>query len=281
MTYSWFKIKPFSTTVGEKYDAQKDVDLMMLCEKIPDVLFAVFNLPKSRFTLCLRVPSNAGMMVRSIRSFGVESCDLPVVTKINALVQLKLAKNSVYPLGDKLAISNIFSVITNAPYGVFVIKLYHTDSKPIISKYEKLAQKSKTSDTVHLDPHISKAKQKSECTLFFRCNMFFGVQNISDIKAFQSIIPYASEHIEPNRLVPAKIILSKAKNLDAATDHLKKIVTTQSNHKNMILSNQDILTFVRFPQNPEHLGLEPATFPTMASDSFDERFFDLSNPSEL
>jgi len=282
-SYSWYKINPFSSSVAEKYDEQKDIDLQMLCHNISDVLFVVFKLPKTGLTLCLRVPTSYRSMVESITSFGFEYCEFPIVTNIDAFVKLKLAKNFVYPLvSDETAItSNIFSVLSDSPYGVFGIKLRHAPSKPVTKRYEVLQNKKKkrnndgngSSNTIHIDPYEKMAKQKSECTSFFYSEMFFGIKNIFDITKFMKVIPYTAQHVEPNHLIRGKIVTSTKKNFDAATDYLKKTVMVQCNNKNMILSDYDILPFVRFPENSQILGLDSAKSPTMASDSFAEREF--------
>ena len=276
MEYSWYKINPFSSSVGEKYDVKKDQDLLMLCRNIPDVLFTVFRLPFSGTTLCLRIPKPHERMVESITSFGHNYCEFPIATKIDSFVSLKLAKSSLYPLAcDHATSSDIFSVLSDAPFGVFGIKLRHAPSKPVTAKYRSLLRKKSRQhdDNAHLDPYEKDAKQKSERTIFFYSEIFFGVQKISDIDAFRDIIPYTSQHMEPNRLLRAKTITSKEKNLDAATKILMKTMTEKCKGKNMILSDNDILSFVKFPDNPQNVSLDTATSSTMASDSFDEREF--------
>ena len=276
MEYSWYKINPFPSSAGEKYDEKKDQDLLMLCRNIPDFLFAVFRLPFSGTTLCLRVPKSHERMVESIPSFGSNHCEFPIATKIDSFVRLKLAKSSLYPLAcEKTASSDIFSLLSDAPFGVFGIKLRPAPSKTVTAKYRSLLRKkSKQHDgNTHFDPYEKNAKLKSECTTFFYSEIFFGVQKISDIGAFMGIIPYTSQHIEPNCLLQAKTVTSREKNLDAATKVLMKTMTEKCKGKNMILSDHDILSFVRFPENPQNVSLNTATSSTMASDSFDEREF--------
>ena len=287
-SYSWFKISPFPSSVGEKYDEQKDNDLHMLCHNIPDVLFMVFKLPVTGLTMWIRIPTSYRSIIESIKSFGVEYHDGVIVTKkIDALVKFKFAKNFVYPLVyDKTAIeSNIFSVLSDSPYGVFGIKLRHAPSKPVTKQYESMLNKKKRNENkgkdgdnsvspIHVDPYEKMAKQKSECTSFFYSEIFFGVDKISHVEEFMKVIPYTSQHIEPNRLIRAKIVTSKEKNLSAAIEFLEKVAITQCNSdKKTILSGLDILPFVRFPESPQIFGLESAKSPTMASDSVDEREF--------
>ncbi len=276
MEYSWFKINPFSSSVDEKYDEKKDDDLLMLCRNIPDIMFVIFKTPSAGTTLFLRVPTTHQRMVESIVSFGADLCEKHIIL-VDSFVRLKLEKSFLYPLvSDKTVTSEIFSVFSDAPYGIFGIKLSHAPSKPIVSKYKSFLQKKarkNDEDKIHVDPYEKMIKQKSECTRFFYSEIFFGVQKLSDTGAFHDIIPHTAQHVEPNRLVQAKITIAKEKDLDAATKILKKTLETKCMGKNMILSDFDILPFVRFPTHPQNIGLDSAAIPTMASDSFDEREF--------
>ena len=271
--YIWYKLQPYPAAVGERYDNTKDEDLLMLCRNISDVLFMVFKLQTSGMTIAIRVPKMNQSMIESIKSFGVVQCEYPLITKLDAFVTLKLAKNYVYPLvPDTKLSSDIYSIISDAPYGIFGIKLGHADSKHVIRKYKSLLKKRpKNRDIVHVDPYEKLAKLKSESTSFYYAELFYGVKQISDIDTFERVIPYTSDTLEPNRLIRGRVYTAKEKNLTAATRILQKTVKSKLKSKKIVLSEQDILPFIKFPEQPHSLGLDTATSPVMSSgDQSDE-----------
>ena len=271
--YIWYKLQPYAAAVGERYDNTKDEDLLMLCRNISDVLFMVFKLQTSGMTIAIRVPKMNQSMIESIKSFGVVQCEYPLITKLDAFVTLKLAKNYVYPLvPDTKLSSDIYSIISDAPYGIFGIKLGHADSKHVIRKYKSLLKKRpRNSDTVHVDPYEKLAKLKSESTSFYYAELFYGVKQISDIDTFERVIPYTSDSLEPNRLIRGRVYTAKEKNLAAATRILQKTVKSKLKSKKIVLSEQDILPFIKFPEQPHSLGLDTAASPVMSSgDQSDE-----------
>ena len=96
--YLWYKIKPFATSAGEKYDEKKDEDLLMLCKNIPDILFQVFKTPQDGTTITLRVPESFGEKITAIESFGSTLNISPIMMKVDVFSTLRLAKKSVYPI---------------------------------------------------------------------------------------------------------------------------------------------------------------------------------------
>lgn len=273
--YSFYEINPFAASVDEKYDDKKDLDLLMLCRDIPDVVFLVFNLPQTGISMYLRVPEESKGKVDAIESFGTREDDNYITTQIQSLVNLKLAKSFIYPLINDDVESDIFSYIKDAPYGIFGIKLNHNSSKKIISKYKSLLRK-KDEDGICVDPYEKLAKQKFECTVFFRAEIFFGVKQIDKIDLFAKAIPHTVKH-SVNYLKQKNKTSISEKNQDRATTTLKKILSSNCKGKNMILSDQEISQFIRFPKNPQTIGLDSAKTPTMATTSFDEKVFDKIN----
>ena len=271
--YIWYKLQPYATAVGEKYDDTKDEDLLMLCRNISDILFIVFKLQTSGMTIAIRIPKMNQSMMESINSFGVIQCEYPLITKLDAFITLKLAKNYVYPLvPDTKLSSDIYSIMSDAPYGIFGIKLGHADSKYVTRKYKSLLKKRpKNRDIVHVDPYERFAKLKSESTSFYYAELFYGVKKISDIDSFEKVIPYTSSTLEPNRLIRGRVYTAKEKSLDAATKILQKTVKSKLKSKKIVLSEQDILPFVKFPEQPHNLSLDTAASPVMSSgDQSDE-----------
>ncbi len=265
--YIWYKLLPYSTAVGEKYDDTKDEDLLMLCRNIPDILFLIFKLQSSGMTIAMRVPKIYQSMMESIQSFGIVHNEYPLVTKLDAYVTLKLAKNYVYPLVPDIKLSSdVYSIISDAPCGVFGIKLGHAPSKHVTRRYKSLLKKSKKAqDTVHVDPYEKFAKQKAESTSFYYAEIFYGVKKISDIEPFEKTIPYTSDTLEPNHLITSRVFTARQKNLDAATKILQKTVKSKPKSRKTILSEQDIRPFVKFPEQPHILGLDTAASPVMSS----------------
>ena len=271
--YIWYKLQPYAVAVGERYDNTKDEDLLMLCRNISDILFMVFKLQTSGMTIAIRVPKMNQSMIESIKSFGVVQCEYPLITKLDAFVTLKLAKNYVYPLvPDTKLSSDMYSIISDAPYGIFGINLGHADSKHVIRKYKSLLKKRpRNRDIVHVDPYEKLAKLKSESTSFYYAELFYGVKQISDIDTFERVIPYTSDSLEPNRLIRGRVYTAKEKNLAAATRILQKTVKSKLKSKKIVLSEQDILPFIKFPEQPHSLGLDTAASPVMSSgDQSDE-----------
>ncbi len=180
--YLWYTLKPFATFAGEKYDEKKDEDLLRLCKNIPDILFQIFNTPQEGTTITMRVPEFYGKIVDAVDSFGSTLNEAPIGMKIDVLLTLRLAEKPAYPLVyDKKNIdSHIFSSFMGMPYGVFGLKLLHASSSLISKQYNSIRKKNKKHEeknTSKIDPYEKYAKQKSECTSFFYCEMFYGVKS--------------------------------------------------------------------------------------------------------
>jgi hypothetical protein len=277
--YLWYKIKPFSTSAGEKYDEKKDEDLLLLCKNIPDILFQVLKTPKDRTTLTLRVPQDYGRMVDSIDSFGSTLNVSAVGMKIQLLSTLHLAEKSVYPLVyDKNNVGrNLFSTFKDMPFGVFGLKLCHATSHRISKQYDSIRKKNKQSEEKNvskIDPYESKAKQKAECQSFFHCEMFYGVRTLTDDEDYEKLIPYFVSGMKPNHLIRGKRIVYTDKQRDRANDLYADMILSKPKKTSMILSDLDLLPFVRFPENPYNLGLDSAQTPTTSNTSTSESAFD-------
>ncbi len=285
--YLWYVLKPFAVSAGEKYDEKKDQDLLMLCKNIPDVLFQILKTPKEGTTLTLRVPKSYGSTVEGVESFGstlaVSSWATPgeyaVGTKIYVLSTLKLAKKSVYPLvHDKNNIDrHIFSTFKDIPFGVFGLKLLHAESRHISKQYDSVRKKNKLHEEKNIskiDPYEKYAKAKSECTSFFYTEMFYGVKNIHDDVEYEKFIPYFSKTRQPNSLVNNKRITFSDKHRSKASDFYEKLIHTKCNKTSMILSDLDLLPFVRFSENPHSIGHDSAQTPTTSNVHTPEADFD-------
>ena len=277
--YLWYKIKPFSTSAGEPYDEKKDEDLLLLCKNIPDILFQVLKTPKERTTLTLRVPEYYGRMVDSMDSFGSTLNAYPVGMKIQLFSTLHLAKKSVYPLvHDKKNIGrNIFSTFKDMPFGVFGLKLCHATSDHISKQYDFIHKKNKQYEEKNIskiDPYENKAKQKAECQSFFYCEMFYGVKTLTEDNNYEKLIPYFVLDMKPNHLVRGKRIVYTDKQRDRANDSYIDLILSKAKKTSMILSDLDLLPFVRFPENPYNIGLDSAQSPTSSNTSTSESAFD-------
>lgn len=270
--YSWYVINPFAVAVGEKYDEKKDKDLLMLCRDIPDIVFLVFHLQNDGTVLCLRVPEEYSHKVDSIESFGTVLEPAYQITRIQSFVSLRLAKKPVYPLVNDDIESDIFSFLKDAPYGVFGIKLGHCSSKHILRQYNSLLKK-KDENNKCIDPYEKLARQKTESTVFFSSEIFFGTRQIFDVDVFREMIPHTLQH-EPNYLKEKNRVSLTAKNPDRATKHLQKILSSKPHKSNNILSESEVLQFVRFPKNSQNLRLDTAKSPSMSTELHDETPFD-------
>lgn len=284
--YLWFVLKPFAVSVGDKYDDIKDCDLLMLCRDIPDILFQIFKTPKEGTTITLRVPKSYANKVTSIESFGAKLTnsdgatpgEFAVGLKIDTLTILKLVEKSAYPLViDKNDIeSHIFSTFKDIPFGVFGLKLLHAPSKIISRQYDVIRKKNKMHEEnlTNIDPYEKFAKIKSQCTSFFYTEMFYGVQNIRDDEKYEKFIPYHSKTRKPNSLINRKRITFSDKRRDRASDVYEKMIHSKCNKTNMILSDVDLLPFVRFSENPYSIAHDSAQTPTTSNVSVSESDFD-------
>ncbi len=284
----WYRLKPYSVSSDEKYDSKKDEDLLMLCENIPDLLFQIFMTPNQHTTISLRVPIQYKDNLDAIESFETNMSPMNTtdikhgstahVMKLQRFSTLRLASKSAYPLmHDRQDMhANIFSTFSKIPYGVFGLKLLHAKSDIISKQYDLVKKKNKRSydKETATDPYERHAKQKSECSVFFHCEMFYGVQTAGDETHFENSIPYFSKTRKPNSLLNAKTVTSSKSNPEKAYDFYKKFVFSAAKKRPMILSNMDIMPFVRFPENPNSIGLDSGQASTMSNSSVSENAFD-------
>lgn len=276
--YLWYKIKPFATSVSETYDEKKDEDLLRLCKNIPDILFQIFNTPQDGTTITIRVPEFYGETVEAVDSFGSVFNDSPIGMKIDVLSTLRLAEKSAYPLVyDKKNIdSHIFSSFMGMPYGVFGLKLLHAPSSLISKQYNSIRKKNKKHEEKNIskiDPYEKFVKQKSECTSFFYCEIFYGVKSFHDEETYKNGIPYLVERRKPNSLLQSKRIIFTDKHQNKANDYYEKLILTKSKKTSMILSDLDLLPFIRFSENPYSIGLDSAQTPTSSNVIVSEKEF--------
>lgn len=284
--YLWYVLKPFSVSAGEKYDEKKDQDLLMLCKSIPDVLFQILKTRKDGTTISLRVPKSYGNMVDGVESFGttLTICDSAtpgvhaVGTKIDMFATVKLAKKSIYPLihDAKNIDRHIFSTFKDIPFGVFGLKLLHADSHHMTNQYNSIRKNNKRNeehDVQKIDPYEKYAKTKSECTSFFYAEIFYGVKNIHDDGEYEKFIPCFSKTRQPNSLVHSKLIKFTDKNRSRASDFYEKFIHSKCKKTKNILSDLDLLPFVRFSESPYSIGLDSAQTTTTSNISIPETEF--------
>jgi len=268
--YLWYRLKPFAVSVGEKYDERKDDDLLRLCRNVPDVLFQIFKTPQEGTTMVLRVPKFYGGMVESNESFGSTPNDSPIGMKIDVLLTVRLAKKSVYPLvyDKKNIVSHIFSTFKDIPFGVFGVKLSHAPSHTISKQYDSIRKQNKQNEEKNIskiDPYEKHAKLKSECTSFFYTEMFYGVKSIRDDEEYKKFIPYLVDKREPNHLVLDKRAVFSDKHRNLANNFYENLILSKCKKTPMILSDLDLLPFVRFSENPYSIGLDSAQTPTTSN----------------
>jgi hypothetical protein len=284
--YLWYVLNPFAVSAGDKHDDVKDRDLLMLCKDIPDILFQIFKTPKEGTTITLRVPKSYANNITSVESFGSKLTnsdgaspgEYAVGMKIDTLTTLRLTGKSAYPIiTDKNNVDrHIFSTFKDIPFGVFGLKLLHAPSKIISKQYDSIRKKNKIHEEnlSKTDPYEKYAKLKSECTSFFYTEMFYGVQNIHDDDKYEKFIPYYSETRKPNSLVSRKRIALSDKCRSKASDAYEKIIHTKYKKTNMVLSDIDLLPFVRFSENPYSISHDSAQTPTTSNVSVLENDFD-------
>lgn len=285
--YLWYVLKPFAVSAGETYDEKKDQDLLMLCKNIPDVVFQILKTPTEGTTLTLRVPKSYGGTVEGVESFGSTltvssgstSGEYAVGMKIDVFSILKLAKKSVYPLiYDKNNIDrHIFSTFKDIPFGVFGLKLLHAESRHISKQYDIIRKKNKQHEEKNIskiDPYEKYAKAKSECTSFFYTEMFYGVKKMYNGIEYEKFIPYFSKTRQPNSLICDKQITSSDKNKSKASDFYEKFIHAKCKKTSMILSDLDLMPFVRFSENPHAIGHDSAQTPTTSNVHTSESDFD-------
>ncbi len=268
--FIWYRIRQFPSTTSEKYDDTMDRDLRMLCDSIPDFMIAIFKLEKSGTSMYIRVPLESARQVESVPSFGKEEQEYPITTKISALAHMKLRKKSVYPLVTdvKDMHQDIFSLLATAPYGAFYIRLLHANSSNIKKQFDSLKKKherQKEKQNKNTNWYESPMKSKAECSLFFYAEVFYATKLSSDIDLFESVIPYTDPNQEPNGLVRSKLILSNKKHPEKATASLKKLLLAPAKKTQMTLSQNDIVPFVRFPHDADHLQMDSATTDTFTN----------------
>ncbi len=276
--YAWYRLRPYEAAATEQYDDSKDKDLLMLCRAIPDVVFCIFHLPSSGMTLCLRIPDSYTSNVESVSSFGAERMEFPPMTRIDALVALKLGKSFAYPLhvstteGDE---QNIHSAMAEAPHGVFVIKLRHVPSRRLSSKFRSLARRNekRSESGGAIDLHEKDARRKAEAESFFAAEILVGTKTLSDIQRLCNAVPYTAER-EPNRLVTGKVVSARAKNLDLATTRLQKAVREPCKNSNNILADYELAPIVRFPEDGLTAQMGHADPTTTSSAALSEHAFD-------
>ncbi len=266
-SFVWYRIRQFAS--AEKIDDVPSQDLLVLCGSISDIVIAIFRLDESGTSIYLRVPDFCASQVESIISFGKEKQEYPVCTKIQSLVELKLRKKSVYPLVSNPADMhhNVFSLFSSAPQGAIFLKLSHTDSKKTKRQYDSIKRRyeKQKDDAKNTNWHESACKAKADCRRFFHAQLFFGTLTPSDIDDFERILPCVGRDIEPNGLVRKKSILYNLKHPRRALDFLEKILLEKSKKSGMVLSENDIVPFVRFPENADRLQMEPASSETFSS----------------
>jgi len=256
--YVWYEIGHFATSVTDKYDETKDHDLQMLCSVIPDFVFVIFKLKSTGTSMFLRVPKEYACNVDSIISFGTELLDFPRCTEIESLMELKLREKSIFPLpAEKETHRDIFSMSPSELYGVFCIKLLHAKSDIIKRQFDMNRKKFENKKSTDTNFYEKMTKSKSEQSIFFHAEIFFGCST-KDVGKFQSIIPYAKGKPEPNSLVKKKLVSAKHKDTEKVTTLLKKKFTSESKKTQMILSGVDILPFVCFSKHPEHQQIKSA-----------------------
>ena len=278
--YLWYKLKPFASSAGEKYDEKKDSDLIDICRDIPDVLFQVLKTPRQGTTITLRVPEDAGKKIEGFESFGHELREVPMAMRIEVITTMGLAGKSAYPLvrdTKNVSISNLFSSFRDIPYGVFGIKMSHANSRIITKQYNAIRKRNSRDgekNTSGLDPFEKFARQKSECTSFFYTEIFFGVRSIHDEHGYEKFIPCRGKERKPNGLVSKKRMAFADKHLDRANQFYEKMILSGPVKSTMVLSDSDLSPFVRFPENPYSVGLDSAQTPTTSNISVSESDFD-------
>ena len=173
--------------------------------------------------------------------------------------------------------SHIFSAFKDIPFGVFGLKLLHAPSNIISRQYDSIRKKNKQNEeknTSRIDPYEKYAKTKSECTSFFYCEMFYGIKNTHDEEKYQNFIPYLVKNREPNCITQNKRVTFTDKNRDKANDSYAKLLLSKSKKSSMVLSDLDLLPYVRFSENPYSIGLDSAQTPTTSNQYTSEDDFD-------